>query len=75
MTFKSLVTIDGKKIPVEWESYTDILEPEGTRIFEGTIRSCPDWALKKYGEGVIIFACRVEEEEKAEERKTERRIE
>jgi len=74
MTFTTEITIQGDKFMVEWDGFADMLIPENKTIFDCHICTCPEEFLVKYGEGIILYECCAVEEEIAEQRKIERRI-
>jgi hypothetical protein len=63
MSFKSLVTIGDDRFQVEWRCGKD---PDDN---DDEILDCPEEMLKRYGEPLILYVCKVEEMDKSKERK------
>jgi len=74
MIFTTEIKIGDDRFTVEWEGFADVLIPENKSIFDCSINTCPEEFLVKYGEGVILYECNAVEEDKAEQRKIERRL-
>ena len=74
MTYTTEITIQRDTFTVEWEGFADVLIPENKSIFDCHINTCPEEFLTKYGEGIILYECCAVEEEIAQEKQIERRL-
>lgn len=74
MQYTTKINVRGDEFVVVWEGYADVLIPENKSIFDSHIIDCPPDMLKKYGQAIILYECNAVEEDLAEERKTERKL-
>jgi hypothetical protein len=70
VNYKTEITIAGEKVVVEWHTGRD---PEDNDDL--IISVTPDVHLNTFGEAILLYWCKIKEQEIAEDRKTERKLE